>query len=599
MWVGGSSDTFSERRFRGRVRGLSLAFAFGCAVIVIRLFDLQVLRGADMALLSESNRTQVIFLRAPRGDFFDRHGRAIVRNRPTWSLMYSVGEKHRKEGSAVRSALMPFLSPFPVTWERRLARAHQTGQMVRLVENVPDDLAFIMREMEHLFPGLRVVMEFRRGYPMGAYAAHLIGYLGEVSERELKVEDNSHLKLGDLIGKMGLERAEDEFLRGEDGGMLIEVDSVGRLKRVIKELPFQKGGSVHLTVDLDLQKIAEDSLAETPNKRGAVVFMDVNTGAILVWASAPSFDPLGSLADELKDPRFPFLDRVYRGAYPPASVFKPITAMAAFEKDMINTSRAVHCVGYVMLKDRTGGERKYRCWKTHGWVDYWRAMAESCDTYFYLLGQQIGSQSISEISSQFGLGQTTQDTLPGEVKGVVPNPNWKRRAGLGGWSTGDTFNMSIGQGYLTSTPLQVASFYQALATRGRTYMPYLVDTLNDGSGRIVEKSQPRLLREVKLKDVTWDRVHRSLEGVVQSGTAGGTRIDFLDVRGKTGTAQNPHGDDHAWFAGYAGYNGEPPRYAVAVFVENGGHGGVAAVPIARKIIEAALPMSAAPKGTLR
>lgn len=599
MWVGGSSDTFSERRFRGRVRGLSFAFALGCALIVLRLFDLQVLRGADLAMLSESNRTQVIFLRAPRGDFFDRKGRAIVRNRPTWSLMYSVGEKHRKEGPAVQAALMPFLSSFPVMWERRLARAHQTGQMVRLVENVPDEVAFLMREMEHLFPGLRVVMEFRRGYPYGSYAAHLIGYLGEVSERELKDDDNSHLKPGDLVGKMGLERVQDEFLRGEDGGMLIEVDSVGRLKRVIKELPFQKGGSIHLTLDLDLQKIAEEGLAETPTQRGAAVLMDVNTGAILVWASAPSFDPLGTLAEDLKDPRFPFLDRVYRGTYPPGSVFKPVTAIAAFERDAINTARAVNCTGVVILKDKGGTERRYRCWKIHGWVDYWRAMAESCDTYFYLLGQQIGSQAVSEVATQFGFGRTVQDTLPGELKGAVPNPIWKRRAGLGGWSTGDTFNMSIGQGFLTATPLQVVSFYQTLATRGRTVVPYLIETLTDGNGQVVEKAQPRVSREVTLKEATWDRLLKSLEGVVQSGTAGGTRIDFLDVRGKTGTAENPHGEAHAWFAGFAGYKGEAPRYAVAVFVENGGHGGVVSVPIARKLLEAALPISAAPVGTLK
>lgn len=589
MWVGASSDTFSERRFRGRVRGLSFVFAFGFAIIVLRLFDLQVLRGADLAAASEVNRTQVIFLRAPRGDFYDRKGRAIVRNSPTWSLMYSVGDKHRKETAAVRVALMPFLAPFPPTWERRLARAHQTGQMVRLVENVPDDVAFLMREMEHLFPGLRVVMEFRRGYPFGSYAAHLIGYLGEVSERELKDDDNSDLKPGDVVGKMGLERVQDDFLRGEDGGMLIEVDSVGRLKRVIKELPFQRGGAVHLTLDIDLQKIAEDGLAQTPTKRGAVVLVDVNTGAVLVWASAPSFDALGPMKEQLEDPRSPFLDRVYRGAYPPGSVFKTITAIAAFERDAINTSKTVYCPGYVILKDKNGGEKKYRCWKAHGVVDYWKAMAESCDTYFYLLGQQIGSQPISETATEFGFGQPVQSTLPGEVKGVVPSPLWKRRAGLGGWSTGDTYNMAIGQGYLTATPLQIVSLYQTLATRGRTYEPFMIDSLTDADNNVVDKTQPHLVRDVKLKDSTWDRLLTSLERVVQSGTAGGTRIDYLDVRGKTGTAENPHGESHAWFAGFAGYKGEAAKLAIAVFVENGGHGGVVSVPIARKILEAALP----------
>ncbi len=587
MWVGGSSDTFSERRFRGRVRGLSIAFAIGASVIVLRLFHLQVVRGGDMAQLSQSNSTQVIFLRAPRGDFYDSKGRPIVLNRPSWSLMYSPPEKLRAQRDVVQQALMPFLSPFPPVWIRRLQRAHQTGQMVRLVEDVPNQLAFLMREMEHLFPGLRVVMEFRRGYPLGKFAAHLIGYLGEVSERQLQ-EPNTTLKPGDLVGKMGLERTEDGFLRGEDGGMLIEVDSVGRLKRVIKELPFRKGGEVHLTLDLDAQKTAEQGLAETPTGRGAVVLIDVQTGAVLVWASAPSFDPLGSLADALHDPTFPFLDRCYRGAYPPGSVFKIVTAIAGFQKDLIDPSRKVECKGFLMLKDKGGTERKFRCWKTHGWVDFWSAMAQSCDTYFYLLGKDAGSQSIYETGVSFGLGRPAQSTLSGENKGNIPNPLWKKKMGLGGWTTGDTYNMAIGQGFDTSTPVQLAVMMMGVANHGRMYEPYFVQKLVDSYGKTVESASVKLMRTADLKESTWEMITKSLEAVVVSGTASGTRSEYLDIRGKTGTAQNPHGEDHAWFAGFAGPKGEAPRLAICVFVENGGHGGVVAVPVAKKVFETAL-----------
>jgi penicillin-binding protein 2 len=590
MWVGGNSDTFSERRFRGRVRGISFVFAVGCAIILLRLFDLQVVHGNDMAQLSQSNSTQVIFLRAPRGDFYDAKGRPIVLNRPSWSLMYSVPDQYRSQRQAVQDALMPFLSPFPPVWTRRLQRAHQTGQMVRLVEDVPNEVAFLMREMEHLFPGLRVVMEFRRGYPLGNFAAHLIGYLGEVSERELRNQETSDLKPGDLVGKMGLEKTEDAFLRGEDGGMLIEVDSVGRLKRVIKQLPFRKGGEVHLTLDLDMQKVAEQALSETPTGRGAAVAIDVRTGAVIVWASAPSFDPLGSLAEYLHDPAFPFLDRCYRGAYPPGSVFKIVTAITGFEKGLIDPNKQVECKGFLTLKDKGGTERKFRCWKSHGWVNFWSAMAQSCDTYFYLLGKDCGSQSIYETADAFGLGHPVQSTLSGENKGNIPNPLWKKRIGLGGWTTGDTYNMAIGQGYDTATPLQLAVLMEGIANRGRILEPYFVQKLVDVSGKTVMTASPRNARNVTLKESTWDLIDRSLEAVVESGTAAGGRVVNVDIRGKTGTAQNPHGEDHAWFAAYAGPRGEPPQLAICVFVENGGHGGVVSVPIAKKIIESAFPV---------
>lgn len=589
MWVGGNTDTFSEQRFRGRVRFASVVFASLYVLIAIRLFYLQVIKGSDLANLSESNRTQVIFLRAPRGDFFDRNNQAFVLNRPSWSLMYSVPEKSHQKQEELKAKLAPFLKDMPPLWEKRLQKAFETKQMVRLVEDVPEHVAFLMREMEDVYPGLRVVMEFRRGYPTGIVAGHLIGYLGEVSERELRDHIFGARKSGDLIGKMGLERLQDEKLRGQDGGVLIEVDSVGRLKRIIKELPFQKGNDIHLSLDLDVQRVAEEELLKTNTKRGAAVAMDVRTGAVLAWASAPTFDPLGNLAEGLKDPHSPFLDRVYKGAYPPGSVFKIITAMAGFENNMIRPSEKIDCIGYETLPDKRGQERRYKCWKRHGIVDYWRAMAESCDSYFYLMGKKLGSQSIYEIGQMFGFGQSVQTLLSGENKGTLPNPAWKKRLGLGGWSTGDTFNMSIGQGFVTSTPLQICVLMSGLATRGLLYHPFVVNTIEDSTGKIVYKADASVWKTITLKDSTWDSIHRSLESVVAWGTGQATRIEYLDVRGKTGTAQNPHGEDHAWFAGYAGYKGEAPAIAVCVFVENGGHGGAVSAPIVKRILETALP----------
>lgn len=431
-------------------------------------------------------------------------------------------------------------------------------------------------------------MEFRRGYGDGTNVAHLIGYLGEIDDRELKESSWTERKLGDLIGKMGLERVMDTYLRGEDGGTVIEVDSAGRLQRVIKELPYRKGNSLFLTVDQDVQKAAVEGLAQSPTGRGAAVMMDVNTGAIRAWVSAPAFNP-GAIHDDIQDRNLPLFDRVCKGAYPPGSLFKIITAAAGFERNKINLSAWVPCNGFLMLKEKQGTERKYRCWKDHGVVDYTRAVAESCDVYFYKLGESLGSQSIFEMARMFGLGETVQSTFPGENAGHMPNPLWKRRRGLGGWSTGDTYNMSIGQGYVTSTPLQMAAMLVGFATEGKIYKPYLVQKIVDNAGKPMQETQPIVWKNISLKPGTWAMIQKGMRAVVTRGTGRASYIPYLDIRGKTGTAQNPHGVDHAWFGAIAGYPNQPPSVAVCVFVENGGNGSVVAAPIAKMMLEKALP----------
>lgn len=589
MWVGSTSDTFSEKRFKDRVRFLALLFGVAFGILVTRLFFLQVVKGDDFAQVSESNRTKTIFLSAPRGNFYDRNGKRLVANRPSWSLMYSVSGDPEVTKESVADRLRPFLEPFPKRWENRLKRAFNAKQLVRLAEDVPNHIAFGMREMGELLPGLRMELEFRREYPLGVQAPQLIGYLGEINEREIKDDDWYARKPGDLIGKMGLERILDRHLRGRDGGMLIEVDSIGRLKRVIRELPYEKGASVQLTLDADVQRVAEELLAASPTGRGAAVALDLETGGVLAWASAPEFDPSGSLAEDVTDPNLPFFDRVYKGSYPPGSTFKIITAAAGLEKGLIRLSDRITCEGYVMLKDRRTRERRYGCWTRHGEVDFWRAIAESCDSYFYLKGQQIGGEAIHDYAVRFGLGKPVQTHLPNENAGLVPSPAWKRRQGLGGWSTGDTFNMSIGQGYLTSTPLQIAQLAAILATRGRIYRPYFIERVIDTDGRTVRRSQPEPVVGPDLKESTWDRLQRAAKMVVEGGTGAASRIPGLDILAKTGTAQNPHGNDHAWFMASAGYKGERPRIAVCVFVENGGSGSVVAAPIAREMIRTFLP----------
>jgi len=589
MWVGSATDTFSERRVKDRIRFISVMFAIGCGILLLRLFYLQVMKGDDFALVSESNRTHTIFLSAPRGNFYDYQWKKLITNRPSWSLMYSVPQDSIVSEESVSSRLKPFLDPFPSRWEKRLSRAFKTKQLVRLIEDVPSPIAFGMREMGELLPGLRMEMEFRRDYPNGSLSPQLLGYLGEIDEKELKNHVWFSRKPGDLIGKMGLERILDSNLRGQDGGMLIEVDSFGRLKKVLRELPYEEGSSVQVTLDVDIQRVAQEGLAQTRTKRGAAVVLDVQTGAIRAWVSSPLFDASFSLAEEVINPNLPFFDRVYKGAYPPGSVYKIMTAIAGFESGAIRMKEKVNCVGFVTLRDRRVRERKYRCWRKHGRVDFWRAISESCDTYFYLLAKKMGAVPIYETSVDFGFGAPVQTDLPNENRGNIPNPTWKRKKGLGGWATGDTLNMSIGQGYVTSTPLQVAVMMAGVVARGEIKKPYIINRVLDETGDVIFQAKPTLLKEVKLKEATWDKILFGTRLVITKGTGRVCHIPYLEVRGKTGTAQNPHGKDHAWFVASAGYPKEEPRYAVCVFVENGGNGGSVAAPIARRILETALP----------
>lgn len=589
MWVGSAFGKFSENRFRERVRLLSVIFAAAYSVIGLRLFHLQVIRGETFSRMSESNRTQVLSLRAPRGNFYDRNGVLLVSNRPTWSLMYSGVTESGPKFSEVEERLSPLLKSFDDRWKKKLQKAFDSKQMVRLVEDVPNATAFGMRELGSLLPGARMEMEFRRGYSEGNIIGNLVGYLGEIDEKELKQKNWSKRKTGDLVGKMGLEKVLDEQLRGRDGGMVIEVDSTGRLKRVIRELKYQTGNSVYLTIDSKIQEAAYQGLQNSPTKRGAVVMIDLKTGAVLTWISLPAFDPTKPIGEQLVDPSLPFFDRVYRGSYPPGSIFKVITAITGLEKGLVNLNEEINCIGYVSLPDKQKQEKRFGCWSKHGRVSFLTAIAQSCDSYFYLLGQKIGPTDISTNARLFGLGEKAQDIFPGEDVGNVPNPIWKRKSGRGGWSTGDTFNMSIGQGFLTATPLQMALMMAAVGSKGRLFRPYVVDKIVQPNDKVTQVSTPKLWRTIELKDSTWENVFKGMRMVVHGGTGKIADIPYLDIKAKTGTAQNPHGENHAWYAGFAGYPNEDPSVAFCVFVENGGMGSGTAGPVAKRILEAAFP----------
>ncbi|MDP6560683.1 MAG: penicillin-binding protein 2, partial [Candidatus Binatia bacterium] len=419
--------------------------------------------------------------------------------------------------------------------------------------------------------------------------------------RRLKKLGNLGYGMGDEIGQSGLEKRWEEFLRGRDGGQQVEVDVLGREVRVLHQVQELPGHSVFLTIDRDLQESAYKALE---GKAGAIVVMQVNSGAISALVSSPSFDPnafAGGISSKewstLKDNKArPLHNRAIQGQYPPGSIYKIVLAIAALEEGAIDPERSLTCQGSMAF-----GNRVFRDWKKggHGTVDLHKAIVESCDVYFYQLGQRLGVDRIARYSRMLGLGTKTGIALDGEKKGVIPDTQWKRKRYKQPWFPGETLSVAIGQGYVSVTPIQIARLMAAVANGGKLYRPWFVRRVESFDRTPVRNYGPDLLNSISLKEDTLAHVRKALRDVVgsQRGTGKRARSDRVEIAGKTGTAQvaEMRGEsvksehlpyairDHAWFATYA--PATEPEIAVVVLVEHGGHGGSAAAPLAKKVID--------------
>jgi penicillin-binding protein 2 len=437
-------------------------------------------------------------------------------------------------------------------------------------------------------------------------AAHVLGYLGEINQKQLKILKEQGYVIGDEIGQYGLERRWEELLRGQSGGQQVEVDALGRRVRVLHEVTDVPGYTVHLTLDRQLQETAYEALK---GKQGTIVALDVRNGAILVLASTPAFDPnafaRGIKAEEwsglIKDQLRPLSNRAIQGQYPPGSTFKIIMSIAGLEEGVIQPESSIQDPGFY-----TFGNRSFRDWKKggHGTVNLHKAIVESCDTYFYQLGPKLGVDRIAKWARAFGLGEKTGVVLDDEKSGTIPDTEWKRKRFRQPWFPGETVSVAIGQGYVTVTPLQLANMMAAVANGGKLYRPYLVNKVESVDGATVREYGPELIRTIELKPDTLKRVHEALADVVNGagGTGGAARSQLLTIAGKTGTAQvvemkggyvkteqlTYFNRDHAWFVSYAPVDN--PQIAIAVLVEHGGHGGDAAAPMAKKVFEKFIEM---------
>jgi len=578
------------------------------AIFVLRLFQLQLIEGEKLGRLSAKNSVRTVRLDAPRGDIVDREGRTLATTRPAFGVQVIPNDLQRRERTF--EALGMLLDDSPERFDALVGHPRGRGRFapVRVSSDVTYDELARVESHRYALPGVITDVEPRRDYVEGDLAAHTLGYIGEIQGRQLEQREYADYRPGEVIGQAGVEQLHERDLRGRQGGRNVVVDVAGRVVDVLDEEEPIPGGTLTLTLDLDLQRAAEaaflpDVLGE-PAKMGAVVALDVRNGDVLALVTKPSFDPNafpgGIDAETWKaltsDEWRPIQNRAISGQYPPGSVYKPIVAAAALEERIVDPKDTVFCPGQFTL-----GNRTYRCWKRggHGTVDLRLALKQSCDVYFYTVGLRLGVDRLASFARGFGLGNTTGIALGQERSGLVPTEEWKERRFGEPWMKGETVSVSIGQGFNLVTPLQVAVAYAAIANGGKLLRPRLVLGVDgrDGQGR--PGPEVEQLGALPVAPENLARIVDALEAVVgeDGGTALRARVAGVPVAGKTGTAQvvrMKHVEDleddeiplrfrdHAWFAAFAPL--PEPEIVVVVLVEHGRGGGANAAPIAQKVL---------------
>jgi penicillin-binding protein 2 len=596
-------NTQRMEEFRGRYKYFVLFAAVTFFLLLLSLWYLQVIKGSGYRQLSTNNCIRIRENPAARGMILDRKGRILAHNRPSFEV-YVVPED-LKANPEVLIEVGHVLNMDQEEIERKLKTQKKRAPFrpVKIKSDIEwDELAVLETNRVHL-PGLFVDVRPRRTYHFGPLASHLIGYLGEVDEDELKQSGATLYRMGAMIGKYGVEYRWESDLRGVDGGRQVEVDALGREIKPLRSVEPFPGNNLCLTIDFDVQKVAEEAFQ---HKTGALIAMDPRSGRILAMVSKPSFDPdhfAGTISPEewkflVESPHSPLQNKGLQGLYPPGSVFKIITAIAGLETGVITPNTQMACHGVYPY-----GNRDFRCWREggHGTLNLHRAIVESCDIYFYQVGLKVGVDAIAHYAHELGLGRLTGIALPHEKLGIVPSTSWKKKRLGVPWYTGETLSLAIGQGYISVTPLQLLMLISAVANRGKFYLPQVVERVEDVYGNTLKGYPPVEIAQADISEKTLRFIQEALLGAVNEPRGTGWACVLKDAKaaGKTGTAQvirMPEDlkkkdfdrvplkfRDHAWFVAYAPF--ENPAISVVVLVEHGGYGGTAAAPIAKKVIE--------------
>ncbi|WP_314663299.1 penicillin-binding protein 2 [uncultured Selenomonas sp.] len=585
--------------FSGRLQFLSALIVLIIAVLIGRAGYLQVYDGEFYARLAEGNRIRIIPAEAARGTFYDRNGELLVTNRPGFAVsLLPLTEPISPEVIARVSKLINV----PVDEIQRKIDAHVGFDPIRIKTDVLPDIVTIIEEQKDNYPGVVIEVLPIRDYIYGEYAAHVFGYVSEINEEELERRKDEGYKTGYIIGKFGLERIYDKEVRGINGGDQVEVDVSGRPVQLLGRQSPVPGHDLVLTIDKHLQEVAEQAvdtqLSIVHANAAAAVVMNPQTGEVLAMVSRPAFNPnlfAGGISTQNwnvlnNNPYHPMDNKAITGEYPPGSTFKIVTGTAALAEHKVTPQEKIFDSGHhwIIPKTNAAGEAL-------GWINFQEAMAHSDNVYFYEMGNRLGVDALERYARMFGLGARTGIDLPYEAEGLVPNRKYKEdNYEDGAWYLSETFDAAIGQGFNLVTPLQAAMVMGEIAANGKRYQPHLVQRVVDVNGNTVREFQPKLLSELDVSPSVIRNVQEGLHSVTKIGTAAGVFAGFpIDIAGKTGTAENSQGRDHGWFVAYGPYAN--PNIVVAVIVEQGGFGSMSAVPIGRKIMEAAFRLDRAPQ----
>ena len=589
-------DYAEKVRTERRTRVVTVLFIVAFIAYLGTLWYLQVIRGEVYRTLATENVLRTVVVPAYRGNIRDRDDRILVSNRLAFNVRVD------REAIGDRDALVAFLARHldlaPDVLGERLdtARPRPLEQRIVLAEDVSLEQAVTLEARQLEWPAVSIEVAARRSYPHGLLAAHALGYVGEISEEEIRSGDFAQdLRGGDIVGKTGIERAYENDLQGSKGARRVRVNSRGRVvEDVGLDRPPHHGEDLRLTIDLDVQQELEEALQ---GHAGAGIFLDPWTGEVLAMASSPAFEPnlfarrfpLEAWDQLIADPQKPLQNRVSLSRYSPGSTFKIVVGAAALAEGVVTPSTSIYCPGYTTIYNH-----RFRCWKAggHGDVDLEEAIVHSCNVYFYQVGKTLGIEKLASYAHRLGLGETTGIDLLTEDGGLIPTPEWKERTRGQPWYAGETISVAIGQGPLSVTPLQMARMAATLANGGRTITPHLAHM----GDRAEKATASRLRQETGFSTTTMRALRRAMVGVVRRGTGKAAAVEGIEVAGKTGTAQYSSRSagvdadelpyairDHAWFVGFA--PAENPQVAFAVFIEHGGHGGTTAAPVARRVLE--------------
>jgi penicillin-binding protein 2 len=595
-------NTSDSDWYKQRLTGVIFILVTAFGVLMSRLFFLQIIEGQEFRRLSENNCIRLQNIDPFRGLIFDRNADIMVDNRPSFDLGIVLKDAHPLENTIGKLAECTNMSQDEIREKIARNKSISPYKTIVLKQDIDRNLLAAIEVNKFDLPGIIIDVRIRRHYIREKSAAHLIGYLGEISSRELESGRYPEYNSGELIGKFGVEKCYENFLRGKRGGRQVEVNANGQIVRVLNTVDAQPGNNTYLTIDRLLQKKAENLLGD---RVGAVVAMDPNTGQILALANSPSFDPnefVSGLTHQqwqeiISNPFRTMENKAIQAEYPPASTYKIVTAIAALEEGVIDEKTNISCTGIYRF-----GDRDFRCWKKggHGHVNIFKAIAESCDVFFYQVGAKLGVDRIAWYAKACGLGQMSGIDLDHEAGGLIPTADWKKqRTGIS-WQRGETLSVAIGQGYNLTTPLQMLVLTSAVANGGIIYKPQILKRVETANGDILFENQKQVAGKLPVSRKNLDIVRKGLWEVVNSnrGTARTARLKTEHMSGKTGTAQvvgrkkieslkesekAMHFKDHAWFVAYA--PSENPKIATAIIVEHGEGGSSTAAPIAQQLIE--------------